>query len=208
MGFGLLFTGHLFLFFCKGVDIFPDSLAYLLITLALIKLSAYNTGFRRAKLISLPLLAAAVVSDVFQILAAADILPLGLPQRLLMAAVSCGLLVMYWFTLDGVSQIAKEVGRDDIAVKARRNRLLTAAYTLSALLFQTDLDFVRELAMYFGIVFLLLGILWVFFNGTLFYSCYMWICLEGDENMPEKPKKHRLKKNGDGGGADEADKNK
>ena len=35
---------------------------------------------------------------------------------------------------------------------------------------------------------MLLGILCILINATLIFGCYMWICLEGDEDMPDNRK--------------------
>lgn len=207
MGFGILFLAHIFLFVCKGVDIFPDCLPYLLFWISMRRLSPYNPAFRKARIVALPLAAAAAVSDVFQILAAADVMEIELPQRILMLLVSCGMLALYWFTLHGIMGLSAEVGLKDISDKAKRNLILTVIYAVCIVIYQCDFEFLREISMYFGIFFLLFGLVWVILNGTLIFSCYMWICPEGDEDMskPSKflPKKRPPKKSNRDGGKDE-----
>ena len=39
---------------------------------------------------------------------------------------------------------------------------------------------------------MLLGICCILINATLIFGCYMWICLEGDEEMPDN-RKHKYK---------------
>ena len=36
---------------------------------------------------------------------------------------------------------------------------------------------------------MLLNILCILINATLIFGCYMWICLEGDEDMPDNRKR-------------------
>ena len=39
---------------------------------------------------------------------------------------------------------------------------------------------------------MLLNIFCILINATLIFGCYMWICLEGDEDMPDN-RKHKYK---------------
>ena len=39
---------------------------------------------------------------------------------------------------------------------------------------------------------MLLNICCILINATLIFGCYMWICLEGDEDMPDN-RKHKYK---------------
>lgn len=197
MGFGLLFVGHVCLFFCKGIDVFPDVLAYALIFWSMWKLSRYAEGFKRAKYTLMPLMALAAINDAFQISAALGY-DLAAARNVFGIVTSAGMLVMYWFILDGIKQLATEVGRGELALKSRRNKVLTVIYVLLMAVYHLQLDILTDVYRYLGIIFLLFGLAWTILNGVLFFSCYMWICLEGDEDMPEDggfmrflPKKHK-----------------
>jgi hypothetical protein len=53
-----------------------------------------------------------------------------------------------------------------------------------------------EVNLSFTLVLFIFNYLWRFLNLALIFSCYMWICQEGDEDMPEKEhtiltKKHK-----------------
>ena len=43
-----------------------------------------------------------------------------------------------------------------------------------------------------GALKMFVGALYVIINATLVFACYMWICLEGDEDMPDN-RKHKYK---------------
>ena len=185
MGFGTLFLSHLLLFFCKGVDVFPDVIAYAVMAYALRRLSPYAPGFRRAFSAMYAVLPLALINDGLQI---ASALGAGIPSAISRAAAvvtSLGMVAVYWLTLMGIETLSKEVGRPKIAAKAVKCRVFTVVYIAAMTIYRFDFEFMRDFNRYVGIIYLFLGLGWVLMIGTAYYSCYMWICLEGDEDMPE-----------------------
>ena len=69
MGFGILFFGYLMLFNVpyKGIDFPPDILAYILIFIALNKLSLYGKKIKIASYICIPLLAQSALKIALQL---------------------------------------------------------------------------------------------------------------------------------------------
>ncbi|MFA6947594.1 MAG: hypothetical protein WCQ72_01280 [Eubacteriales bacterium] len=190
MGFGTLFIGHILLFFCRGIDVFPDIIAYAVIFAAIYKLSAYDRGFMTARRVLIPLMALSAAGDALDIISAAKIIDMSagawaVISNILTALLALGMLCAYWFITQGVIGISREVGRAKITASARRNIVLTIVYVAAMAVFKLNLPFMAEFNRYFGIVYLLLGLAWVILYGTMFFSCYMWICLEGDEDMPD-----------------------
>ena len=188
MGFGILFLSHLLLFFCKGVDVFPDAAAYAVMACALYRLKPYAPGFAMALKAVCAVLPLSLINDGLQI---ASALGAGIPAAVsgaATAATSLGMVAVYWLTLIGVEYLSKDVGRPKIAARAVKCRILTVVYIAAMTVCRFDLPFMRDFNRYMGIIYLFLGLGWVILVGTTYYSCYMWICLEGDEDMPESNK--------------------
>ena len=186
MGFGILFISHILLFFFKGVDVFPDVIAYALMAYALKKLSPYEPGFNMAFRAMYAVIPLSLISDGLQIASAAGA---KLPSPVVMAAgilTSLSMVTVYWLTLLGAGYLSKDVGRDELAARAGRCRVYTAVYIAVMAFYSLHLPFMEEFDHYMGIIYLMLGLGWVISLGVMFYSCYMWICLEGDEDMPEE----------------------
>lgn len=185
MGFGLLFIGHVLLFFCKGIDVFPDCVAYGLMLWALIRLSGYARGFSSARTMVAVLLPVAAASDVLQILKAAGH-DFAVPRTALSLAVSAGMLVMYWFILGGIGEVASDVGRKKIAAASRRDKIVTAVYVALTAVNALPLAVVDSVKRYLGIGYMILGFAWTLLIAACIWSCYMWICKPGDEEMPDR----------------------
>ena len=83
MGFGILFISHILLFFFKGVDVFPDVIAYALMAYALKKLSPYAPGFNMAFKAMYAVIPLSLISDGLQI---ASAIGAKLPSPVVMAA--------------------------------------------------------------------------------------------------------------------------
>lgn len=196
MGFGLLFAGYLLLFICKGVDIFPDIAAYAFMFAALCKLSPHNKSFSHAKLIMYPLMAVSVLNDTVLIISAAGAdFAKNTVFTALGSAVSAVntviLIVFYYYLLNGIRLLAEQVDVPKIASNAKRNWYITVVYSAMAFVLSLGITAVNSLARYFGLPFLVFGLVWIVLNAVLIFKCYMYICLEGDEDMPVKPKRSR-----------------
>jgi hypothetical protein len=82
--------------------------------------------------------------------------------------------------------------------KLRKKSIRLAIYTVCFFFAE---HFLPSLLPRFGVVLdaskisglqMLLGICCILINATLIFGCYMWICLEGDEEMPDN-RKHKYK---------------
>ena len=97
-------------------------------------------------------------------------------------------LIYTAYLLKGIEHLANELDIQAIRIKAFRNRLFT--YLYFALLIFIELSQegrAAKIAQYAFIPVALIGIITLILNAILFYSCYMWICLEGEEDMQRKP---------------------
>lgn len=193
MGFGLLVIGYFMLINVPfhGVDLPPDLLGYILIFASLTKLGKYGNKLNIAKYITLPLIFLSGVKFVFSLIAAFGF---GTYNTLLAVTgyvLALILLIFYFFLLLGIRDLAKRVKLEKNARKSVRNLIIiivfyvfTAYVNLCMHGILPEISGMKPGAM-LGIQ-QLFGYLIRFLNLIQFMSCYMWICLEGDENMERK----------------------
>ena len=185
MGFGYLFVGYLF-FFNVAYAGLTDVIGVLLMLIGLSTLSKYAKGFRSALSVAIPLL---VISLFSFSVAVCDLLSLSfIPDELSVFAtilshvLKCATL---WLVLTGVREISHETGIPVLEARALRNRLLTPIYYLLAILTESSSVFGAAFP-YFAAARMLFGLILTFLCAKCFFECYIWICLEGDENMEQK----------------------
>jgi hypothetical protein len=194
MGFGYLFIGYL-LAFNFTYRTYTDIFSVLLMLLGLSTLKRYAKGFSRAFYAGIPFLAVSFASftvSIGQLLGLFSV-PLELSSFF---AVSAPILqaVFLFLTLLGVSEISRETDIPVLDARALRNRIFTPPfYGLAVLLNTRDLfAYTNEVVWVFALAYMLFGLLYTFLNAKLFFECYMWICLEGDESMERKPSRFAL----------------
>ena len=186
MGFGLLFFGYLIgmNFVYNG---FTDVISYLIILYALALLYRHNKFFKNSFYTLIPLSVFGVLFFVFEIISFIGI-ENGLDPVLIHSyySVSTSILKLLYtvFLLKGIENLALELDIPTIRIKAFRNRFFVWIYyplfIFTELSQEGDL---AKIAQYAFLPVMLFGFVCLILNSVLFYSCYMWICLEGDENM-------------------------
>lgn len=184
MGFGYLFLGHLF-FFNVAFASFTDLFGVLLMLLGLSTLKQYARHFASAFSLGFPLLFVSLFSFVSEMLGM--FFMIALPSELtafaniLSHVLKC---IFLWAVLSGVTEIAKETDVPVLVARAMRNRLLAPVFFLLAILTEVPSVF-GALFPYFAAARMLFGLIFTFLCAKCFFECYIWICLEGDENMDE-----------------------
>ena len=195
MGFGVLFFGYLL-----NLSIFKqftDVICFLIILYALIMLSRFNSGFRRAMYWCIPLIIAAGVYFVYELCVMLGVIGyVSIPERTATVATSyyavfSGLLKIVFtsYLLLGIQEIGKETGVPVIELKAARNRFLTFVYYIPYIF--TELEYpwgsvMEKVALYAFVPVFIFGIVYHIMNLALIHNCYVWICLEGEDNMERK----------------------
>ena len=198
MGFGTLFLGYMF-----NISIyrqFTDVICALIMLYALLMLSRYNSGFRRAMHLCIAL---AIASALYFVYGVCDMLTL-----VKFAEQTANLITSYYslisgilklsftvYLLIGIQQIGKETGVPVIEMKAARNRFLAFVYYVPFIF--TELYFeggstLAKIAAYAFLPVLVFGIVYHIMNLSLIFNCYAWICLEGEEKMERKPSRFKL----------------
>ncbi|NLZ36160.1 MAG: hypothetical protein GX897_01615 [Clostridiales bacterium] len=187
MGFGLLFIAHLTLFFCRGVDIFPDIFGYLLILFAVSKLRPYAP--RRFGIAVYLLCAALPISALNDGLGIYLALSGAAPTvfKTVVSALSAAvMLAVYVFIILGIIYIARDISNYMVERRALRSLIYTALFAVMSVISMLSSLMPRDAAVAFNSMYILYGIFWAIAIAVLIYSCYMRICAPGDEDMPEE----------------------
>lgn len=195
MGFGILFLGYFLTinFEYKGINLPPDFLGYILMMIACSKLAPYSNNFKYTNRCLIPLTVLSVGITAMEIMAAVS-------EKLAFAYIAdikyikyLLMLVMHYLLLNALADISKDVGRYKIADKCRRNIVLSIIMILIVLIFTLPFSFPYRYTFSLLARYILLNFV-VLLNSVQIFSCYMWICYEGDEDMPMKEPKDPLSK--------------
>ena len=192
MGFGVLLIGYfLNLSIFKQ---FTDVICFLIMLYALTMLSRFNSGFRRAMYFCIPLVLAGAAYFAYETCVMLGVVYLPTESANIITSyysLLTGILKLIFtsYLLVGIQAIGKETGVPVIEMKAARNRFLSYIYYV--LFIFTELSFeegskLEMIAIYAFLPVLIFGVVYHIMNLALIHSCYVWICLEGDEDMERK----------------------
>ena len=192
MGFGWLFIGSVI-----GINFvyngFTDIISFLFILYALLLLSRHNKYFKSSLYAIIPLCIAGLCFFVFELLTMLDISVVSDKELIYSyyAVLSSLLKLVYTaLLLKGIEKLAFELDIPSIRVRAFRNRLFIYLYYVLQICTELNGDAFAKFAPYAVLPVMLFGLVCLILNAILFYSCYMWICLEGEEAM--EPKESRF----------------
>lgn len=184
MGFGILFIGYFFTLNLdlKGVHVPPDFIGYLLMFWACNKLSPYSIFFRKTNYTLIALSAISAGLFVSEIMVLFNSSPILFEAELIFIKTVIN-AVMHFFLFKAIIEISTDVGRTKIAIKCKRNTYITLAIlTCQAIFCVPFIDFAIKDEIFrhvtdIGVNFMII------LNMIQIFSCYMWICYEGDEEM-------------------------
>ncbi len=193
MGFGLLFIGYLFFFsypYKETLNIPPDLIGLIISYFGVKILAEYGCGWENLKKYFYILLPASTLNLVLQIL---NVVGINLGVEEIWSYAYEALIIVYnIMLLVSIYKIAEDTEVKSIQAKAKRNIFLMLVYYAVTFFFMIPLPFIQDAYTHlnvnysFGLVLFLYYSLWRFLNLCIIFSCYMWICKEGDEDMPEK----------------------
>jgi hypothetical protein len=200
MGFAWMFLGYILLlgtnFDILGVtlDITPDVIGFLLLSHGFSVASRYCDCFRLSKVLAT---VGVPFSLVYLTAELSGSLDLGVSHAWL-TAIHYGYavfkLIFSLCLLYSLYLITAQTGVEKLRKKSIRLALYTAIFFFAE-------HFLPSFLPRFGITLstsqaaglqMLLNICCILINATLIFGCYMWICLEGDEDMPDN-RKHKYK---------------
>ena len=189
MGFGTLFIGY-FLLLNLTYYSFTDVIAAAVMLLGLYKLSSVNGYFKAAAVTSTVLLAFGL--GEFGITVYGMFLP-PLDSALLvscMSMVRCLIIAALTIAmLRGIEAVSIEVGVSEVPERARRLAIATCVTYLTWIILELPIDFINDYILaVLSLVTMLSAITLTIINLTVIYTCYMKICMPGDEDvMKDKP---------------------
>ncbi len=196
MGLGLLFIGYLLvsLFTFAPTFFLTDLIGAFIMHEALVKLRPHAKKFRYALYAVYALFAVMTVQCVYYTLHYVGIIEsLSDIITKIIDLSRQGLMLVYTvLLLLSLEELALSVGDKKLGDRCRRNMWY---YVFSIVLFLSlsfDLGISEEYAAYvsaFSAAAFLLKFLCAILVPAVIYSCYMWICLEGDHDMNKKESK-------------------
>ena len=188
MGFGTIFIGYVLLF--NLIPGYTDVFACLLMALGLTRTIPFEERFRRPFYLVLLTVLPTGASFVLEML---GLLGISVGGWYLENMYPLLRAVLFLFvTLDlllAVDRIAEVTDIPALRVSAFRNRIFTGIYyglcIFSNLGFAAD-SILAKIALYAVFATILVGLITHFLNAKLLFSCYMWICREGQEEEEEE----------------------
>lgn len=191
MGFGILFTGYA-IAFLASITYYGyvfRLVGFCLMAVALLKLREYGKCFRYSLILSLIM----AVYGIFEcVCGLAGTLGFALPSfveslRPAMDWVTMlGIIFFNFALLYAIFDIAGRLELTDQKNAALRNTIFLVLYLILNFLgmgpFQGDETFGK----YCALPIFLIQLLWTILDLVLIFSCYMYICPEGDEDMPRR----------------------
>ena len=199
MGFGYLFLGYFFLLFfpMSGIGVLPNLAAVgcVIMFFGLRKLYSYAPeckGFKLAIFALIPYFAVSVAefaSDVAEYSGRIAVDSVFVKSTALVSDLLFGIFTV--FVLVGIHVLARQVELPKIAVRSSVFMSISVIFTLcaavSGIAALVDIPAGKTataVVNYIALAAFLLEYLAIFLNLFHIFSCYMYICLEGDEDMP------------------------
>lgn len=189
MGFGWLFIGY-FMTYMMSFSSYSHGIMLLgcvLMINGLFKLRAYNRFFLYPVF---PLIPYILVEAYFTAGLVSDVVGFPLPfftQALSTATEAIGYVASAAFHVllfKALISITSDLELDKQKIAAVRNRIFTCAYYALALLWLIPVDFNLTAKQIISVLIILLRLSFTVLNCILLYSCYAFICPQGDEDMP------------------------
>ncbi len=201
MGFGLLFIGYLLFFsfpFKETLNLPPDLFGFIITYIGIRSLAEYGCGWENLKRYYSVIFPASILNLTLQLV---NIFGMLTEIREIWDYAYEALIIVYnLLLLIAIYKIAVETEVKSIQAKAKRNIILMVVYYATMLIISLPLPFIQDVYKHlevnfsFTLVLFIFNYLWRFLNLALIFSCYMWICQEGDEDMPEKERTFFTKK--------------
>lgn len=189
MGFGTLFIGY-FLLLNLTYFGFTDVIAASVMLLALYKLSPVNKHFKTGAVASGVFLAFSLCEfgiSAYEMFFGAIGSPLLVTLLSIVRAVAvCTLTVLI---LLGIEAVAREVDVEELPTKAKKLVVATLVIYTMWIALEAPISFMSDYVLaVLSLLTILATLALIILNLTVIYTCYMKICMPGDEDVTkEKP---------------------
>lgn len=167
---------------------YTDAAACALMLRAATKLSPYGKSFRTVKTLLWGMLAVGAGWLAFSVISVFGVFEEVWVARVdyVLEFISVAYHLFFNYTLfTGIERLAEETEIPVLVSRAKRQRSMTFGFDLIYLLFLG----VSVLRVFMVIAVPILSLLWIVItciNASVIYSCYMWICIEGEEEIGRK----------------------
>ena len=189
MGFGTLFIGY-FLLLNLTYYGFTDVIAASVMLLGLYKLSGVNRYFKAAAISSGALLVFSLGElgvAVYEMFIGAINSPALVSVMCIVRCLIIGALTV--LMLKGIEDVSREVDIENLPAKASRLTVATVVTYALWIILEAPLSFIDDYVLaVLSLVTILATLALIIINLTLIYTCYMKICMPGDEDITrDKP---------------------
>ena len=187
MGFGTLFIGY-FLLLNLTYYGFTDVISASVMLLALYKLSPVNKHFKAAAIASGVFLAFSLCEfgiSAYEMFFGAIGSPLLVSAMSIVRSVAvCTLTVLI---LMGIESIAREVDVEGLPTKAKRLTVITIVTYALWIALEAPISFINDYVLaVLSLITILATLALIIVNLTVIYSCYMRICMPGEEDITKE----------------------
>lgn len=184
MGFGTLFIGY-FLLLNLTYYGFTDVIAASVMLLGLYKLSGVNKYFKAAAISSGALLVFSLGElgvAVYEMFIGAINSPALVSVMCIVRCLIIGALTV--LMLKGIEDVSREVDIENLPAKASRLTVATVVTYALWIILEAPLSFIDDYVLaVLSLVTILATLALIIINLTLIYTCYMKICMPGDEDI-------------------------
>lgn len=189
MGFGVLFCGYLitYLLSLNPYAALTRLIGYGVIFVGLSRLARHNRWFGYSRLTAIPLGVLALVDTVLDLLSRFGTATEPLLTDALQGTMTLFVLLLHACLMLAIHTIAADTELPELGRSARTGLALTAAYAVLSVLWALPVELGQSYTLTLSAMLFFLQLFWTLFNLVLIFRCYMWICLEGDEEMEQKP---------------------
>lgn len=192
MGWGILFIGYFMAFFLPMPPLALAGLA--LVAWALYKLTDYRPGLMSALYWTIPLGICALLESLVLVSKLLPYMGVALPEMpwlsiatAIVSMVKCALALCFHVTfLRQLRGFASELELPGIAKRADWGLWIVCVQS-SCYIVAMILELIGWKLELFSLIAYLLQFVWAIFNLVNLFTCYMYICPEGDEDMERKP---------------------
>ena len=195
MGFGLLFVGYLLSHgFTSGANYAVSLVGIVgavIMLFACRKLSAYSVSFRHAGVSSVLLAIAYLFNGILHLISvyASGVNLPSVLMNLARGAIIALVFVFNFYMYKGIADIARLAEVNKLAVSAVRNLVFMIIYYLVLVCSMVIRPYFPKASGVLGLAGAIVGVVWLVLSVWCVMSAYMRICLEGDEEMTDSPRK-------------------
>lgn len=198
MGFGTMFFGFLFLAKAvyAGVDFLPDFIGYCLLLTGMKRAGKHCDCFDFSWFTGIGALILSVIKFAAEIYCAVGggTMSVGF-DRIFGSFYELYTAFFAVMLMRSLYRIEKQTELPKLAVRSVTNAVLTGIFGTASVVLTVVTSFLTESGgtvpglLGTGALASLLTLLWLVLDAANLFSCYMWICLEGEEDMADDRKR-------------------